>query len=220
MQPEDIPKTAFRTHEGHYEFLVMSFGLINAPAAFQSLMNEVFKECLRKFVFVFFDDILIYSRSPDKHQIHLFHVMQILEKCKKCKFGQSGLEYLGHIISDQGVAADDTKIPMMLDWPIPLSVKDLHGFLGLTGYYRRFVANYDNIAWPLTELLKKDNFKWGPQVDVAFQALKTAMSRSPILALLDFSRPFIMETDASGIGMGAMLLQDERPLAFFSQPLP
>ena len=118
------------------------------------------------------------------------------------------------------MAADDTKIQVMLNWPIPHSVKDLRGFLGLTGYYRRFVANYGSIAWPLIELLKKDNFKWGTQADVAFQALKTAMSRSPILAMPDFSQPSIVETKASGISIGEVLLQDERPLAFSNQALP
>ena len=108
----------------------------------------------------------------------------------------------------------------MLNWPIPHSVKDLRGFLGLTSYYRRFVANYGNIAWPLIELLKKDNFKWGTQADVAFQAFKTAMSRSPILAMPDFSQPSIVETKASGISIGEVLLQDERPLAFSNQALP
>ena len=139
---------------------------------------------------------------------------------KKCKFGQTSLEYLGHIISNQGVATNDTKIQVMLDWPVPLSVKDLRGISGLTGYYRHFVANYGSIAWPLIELLKKDNFKWEPQADAAFLALKTAISRCPILALPNFSRPFIGETDASCIGIGAMLLQDEGPLAFFNQALP
>ena len=189
-------------------------------------MNEVFKECLKKFVLVFVDDILIYNRSLEEHQIHLFHVLQILENqqlfpnIKKCKFSQTSLEYLGHIISDQGVAADDIKIQVMLDWPVPLSIKDLRGFLGLTGYYRRFVANYGSIAWPLTELLKKDNFKWGPQANATSQALKPAMSRNPILALPNFSRPFIVETNTSSIGIGAVLVRDKHPLAFFSHALP
>ena len=220
MQLDDIPKTTFRTHEGHYEVLVMPFGLTNAPATFQSLMNEVFKEYLRKFVLVFFDDILVYSRTFKEHQLYLCRVLQILEEqelfsnVKKCNFGQTGIEYLGHIISNQGVIADKSKIEVMLNWPLPPSLKELRGFLGLTGYYLRFVAKYDILAWSLTELLKNDNFKWGPDVETFFQALKTAISQVSILALPDFSKLF-------GVGIGAILLQHERPLAFFqSGPAP
>ena len=226
VRPTDVPKTAFRTHEGHYDYLIMPFGLTNAPATFQSLMNEVFTECLRKFVLVFFDDILVYSRSPKEHQQHLLHVLYILAthqlfaNAKKCRFGQTSLEYLGHIISHQGVAADAEKIKVMLNWPIPSSLKELRGFLGLIGYYRRFVAHYGSIVWPFTELLKKDNFKWGPEVEEAFLTLKTAMTELPTLALLDFTRPFVVETDRSEVDIGAVLLQDGHPIAFFSQALP
>ena len=135
----------------------------------------------------------------------------------KCCFAQSNLKYLGHIISHQGVAANVDKIKVMLNWPIPCSLKELRGFLGLIGYDRCFVAQYGNIAWPLTELLKKDNFNWNPEAKAAFQTLKTTMSQLPVLALPDFSKPFIIETNASGIGIKAVLLQENHPLAFFSQ---
>ena len=165
-------------------------------------MNEIFKESLRKFVLVFFDDILEYSRTTEEHQHHLYHVLSTLENHQlfangnKCHFGKSSVEYLGHIISSEGVAADNNKIQVMLNWP-PLSLTALSGFLGLTGYYHRFVANYGSIAVPLTELLKKYNFHWGPQVETAFQTLKTAISKILVLALPDFTKSFIVETEAS-----------------------
>jgi hypothetical protein len=207
----DEAKTAFRTHHGLYEFKVMPFGLKNAPASFQSVMIRIFEHLLRKCVLAFMDDILIYSATLAEHIQHLHQVFEILQhhkfflKASKCVFGQQQLEYLGHVISSQGVDTDPSKISDVQKWPEPQSVKQLRGFLGLTGYYRRFIKHYAMISSPLTTLLKKGTaFVWTSQTQQAFKLLKQALIQAPALAIPDFTKPFTVETNASDCGFGAV----------------
>jgi len=165
------------------------------------------------------------SIAEEDHRTHVRAVLSLLAEKKllvnkkKCSFRQSQLEYLGLIISEEGVAADPQKLEVMRSWPTPSDVKSLRGFLGLTGYYRRFIQNYGRIARPLYNLLKKDGFKWNEEAKEAIRKLKIAMAEIPVLAVPDFTRPFVVETDASYKGLGAMLMQQGRPLAFLSQTL-
>ncbi|XP_072062290.1 uncharacterized protein [Arachis hypogaea] len=221
----DRYKTAFRTHQGHYEWLVMPFGLTNAPATFQGLMNDVFRPYLRKFVLVFFDDILVYSPSWNSHLQHLETVLQVLQretlfaKLSKCLFGVTEIDYLGHTILGNGVHMEKDKVQAILDWQQPQNLKQLRGFLGLTGYYRRFIKGYASMAAPLTDLLKKDSFQWSDKAERALQELKAAVTSKPVLALPNFLLPFVIECDASGVGIGAVLSQGKYPIAYFSKKL-
>lgn len=225
MRPEDEEKTAFKTHQGHFHFRVMPFGLTNAPATFQCLMNSIFAEYTRKFVIVFLDDILVYSANVQEHQEHLrivlalLHQHQLFAKASKCSFAQTKIEYLGHVISEAGVATDAHKTQAMHAWPVPTNATELRGFLGLTGYYRKFVARYGIIAKPLTQLLTKKGFLWNEQAQLAFEQLKAAMVSTPVLALPNFDRPFAIETVACATGIGAVLTQDGHPVAYFSKAL-
>jgi hypothetical protein len=225
MKEANIPKTTFRTHEGHYEFLVMPFGLCNAPSTFQSLMNHVFRPFLRHFVLVFFDDILIYRKTWIDHLNHVDQVLRLLSqhqlflKQSKFSFGATKVEYLGHLVGKDGVRVDLRKIEAMQDWSHPKTLKRLRGFLGLTGYYRKFVKNYGNIAAPLTALLNKNSFTWTPAATQDFQTLKTAMCTTLVMSLPDFTNTFVLEFDTSGKGIGVVLMQEGRPLAFTSKQM-
>jgi hypothetical protein len=224
MRTEDIAKTAFRTHDDLYEFLVMPFGLCNAPATFQALMNDILRPFLRRFVLVFFDDILIYSTTWTDHLRHVRAVLDVLHqhrlfvKRSKCEFGADSISYLGHIISASGVAMDPAKVQAVADWPVPRSARVVRGFLGLAGYYRKFVKEFGSVAAPLTALLRKEGFSWSAEAEAAFSALKTAVTTAPVLALPDFGQPFIVECDASTHGFGAVLLQGQHPVSF-SRPV-
>ncbi|KOM49767.1 hypothetical protein LR48_Vigan08g059400 [Vigna angularis] len=225
MGAGDIEKTAFRTHQGHYEFMVMPFGLTNAPATFQSAMNKLLQPYLRKFVLVFFDDILVYSRTWEEHLEHVGTVLRELvangwvANRKKCEFGRTQIGYLGHRISEKGVEMDEDKVRAVMEWDKPKTVKALRGFLGLTGYYRRFVKDYGKIARPLTDLLKKGQFAWTEQAEESMLRLKQAITTAPVLILPDFDQPFHIECDTSGRGIGAVLMQGKQPIAFFSKAL-
>ncbi|XP_058753077.1 uncharacterized protein LOC131626262 [Vicia villosa] len=225
LASEDTYKTAFRTFDGHYEFLVMPFGLTNGPSTFQSAMNDLLRPYLRKFVLVFFDDILIYSPNFEDHLTHLQVIFELLAKqaffvkLSKCVFAAVQIEYLGHIISAGGVAPDSNKIKAIVDWPAPRSLSTLRGFLGLTGFYRRFVKNYATLAAPLTDLLRSTKFTWSTEAAQAFTELKQKMTTMPVLTLPDFTKEFTIETDASGVAIGAVLSQEGHPIAYFSKKL-
>ena len=180
---------------------------------------------LRKYVLVFFDDILVYSKTWEDHLQHLQTVLTLLQgnkfyaNRKKCTFGQPTVEYLGHIIIEQGVAMQADKIQAVVSWSILRNVKGVRGFLGLTRYYCKFIQWYGKIAKPLTELTKKDNFEWGPAAQMAFEQLKKVIVTTPVLRLPNFSQPFEIEYDASSKGIGVVLMQNQHPIAYYSKAL-
>lgn len=225
VHDQDVYKTAFKTHSGHFEFLVMPFGLTNAPASFQGWMYSVLKPLLRKCVLVFFDDILVYSKTRDAHWSHLAQVFDLMRenlmfaKATKCSFAMDKVEYLGHYISAKGVETDPHKVSAVDHWPTPTTVKELRSFLGLAGYYRKFVKHYSLISKPLTDLLKKGAFEWSEAAHKSFVTLKQALVTAPVLGVPDFDKEFVVETDASKNGIGAVLMQANHPLAFISRAL-
>jgi len=226
IRPCDIPKTAFSTRYGLYEFLVMSFGLTNAPAYFMYLMNSVFMPDLDKFVVVFIDDILVYSKNEEDHAKHLRIVLQRLRdhqlyaKFSKCEFWLDKVKFLGHTISSEGIAVDPSKVQEVMDWKPPTSVHQIRSFLGLAGYYRRFIPDFSKIAKPMTELLKKGiKFVWDERCEKAFHTLRELLTKAPVLAQPDNAKPFDVYCDASGTGLGCVLMQDNRVIAYASRSL-
>ncbi|KAK1633014.1 hypothetical protein QYE76_007329 [Lolium multiflorum] len=226
MKEGDEWKTAFKTKFGLYEWLVMPFGLTNAPSTFMRLMNHVLREFIGKFMVVYFDDILIYSRNESDHTIHIRHVLQVLRDNKlygnleKCTFCKDKVIFLGYVVSKHGVEVDVSKIEAIQNWPTPMNVSQVRSFHGLAGFYRRFVPNFSTIAAPLNDLTKKGViFEWGAAQDHAFDELKRLLTSAPLLALPDFNKQFEIECDASGIGIGGVLMQEGRPIAYFSEKL-
>ncbi|XP_033139286.1 uncharacterized protein LOC117130674, partial [Brassica rapa] len=226
MKEGDEWKTAFKTKHGLYEWLVMPFGLTNAPSTFMRLMNHVLRSFIGLFVVVYFDDILVYSKSLEEHIKHLRTVLDVLRKeklfanLKKCTFCTDNLVFLGFIVSADGVKVDQEKVKAIQEWPIPKTISEVRSFHGLAGFYRRFVKDFSTIAAPLTEVIKKEvGFKWGEAQELAFQCLKEKLTNAPLLILPDFNKTFEIECDASGIGIGAVLMQEKRPIAYFSEKL-
>jgi hypothetical protein len=226
IKSEDIPKTTFRTRYGHYEFLVMPFGLTNAPAAFMDLMNRVFHEYLDRFVIAFIDDILVYSKSLEEHEDHLRIVLQILRdkklyaKLKKCEFWLNQVVFLGHVISKDGITVDPSKIEAVVSWDRPTNVSEVRSFLGLAGYYRRFVEGFSRIAAPLTHLTRKNaKFEWKEECEKSFQELKQRLVMALVLTIPSSSGGFVIYSDASRNGLGCVLMQHGKVVAYASRQL-
>jgi len=226
VKKEDISKTAFRTRYGHYEFLVMPFGVTNAPAVFMDLMNRVFSPYLDQFVVVFIDDILIYSKDDREHAEHLRIVLQTLQqeqlyaKQSKCEFWLDHIAFLGHIVSEEGISVDPSKIQAVKDWPIPRTVTEIKSFIGLAGYYRRFVQDFSKIAAPLTKLTRKgERYHWSEECTAAFEQLKDGLISAPILKTPSGTGGMVIYSDASGKGLGCVLMQHGHVIAYASRQL-
>ncbi|GJZ37191.1 putative reverse transcriptase domain-containing protein [Tanacetum coccineum] len=223
---DDIPKTVFRTHYGHFEFTVMPFGLTNAQAIFMDLMNRVCRPYLDKFVIVFIDDILIYSKTQEEHVEYLRLVLELLKKEKlyakfsKCEFWLREVQFLGHVINGNGIHVDPSKIEAIRNWKALKTLTEVRSFLGLAGYYRRFIEDFSKIAKSLTILTQKSkSFDWGEEQELAFQTLKDKLCNAPILALPDGPKDFVVYCDASGIGLGCVLMQRGKVIAYASRQL-
>ncbi|WVZ80163.1 hypothetical protein U9M48_027662 [Paspalum notatum var. saurae] len=213
FREEDIPKTVFSTRYGLYEYLVMSFGLTNAPAFFMYMMNSVFMNELDKFVVVFIDDILIYSKNEKEYEEHLRIVLTRLREHKLyAKFR--------HILSEKGVAVNPSNVEDVLNWKQPKIVTEIQSFLGLAGYYRRFIKDFSKTAKPITSFTKKNaKYVWSPNYEEAFQTLKKLLTSAPVLAQPDVTKPLDVYCDASGNGLGCVLMQEGRVIAYASHQL-
>jgi RNase H-like domain found in reverse transcriptase/Reverse transcriptase (RNA-dependent DNA polymerase)/Integrase zinc binding domain/Retroviral aspartyl protease/Chromo (CHRromatin Organisation MOdifier) domain len=229
LDKDAIPKTAFRTRYGLFEFTVLPFGLTNAPSTFMALMNDVFHTYLDGFVVIYLDDILIYSSTLEEHLNHLRKILELLRqhklyaKMSKCAFCLPKVEYLGHLLSDIGISVDKTKVDTIREWPIPRCKTDVQSFLGMVNFYRRFITSCARISRPLTQLTGNTPFKWDNATQDAFEQLKQVLCTAPVLRTFDPNLPIIVTTDASGFAIGAVLEQDEtnlrRPVAYFSRTM-
>jgi hypothetical protein len=226
IREEDVQKSAFRTRYGHYEFLVMSFGLTNAPAAFMDMMNRVFRELVDRCVVVFIDDILIYSKTREEHEEHLRMVLDILRKqqlyakFKKCEFWLDNVTFLGHVVTKDGIGVDPSKVKAIVNWAPPSNAHEVRSFLGLAGYYRKFVKGFSKLATPLTRLTRKnEKFQWTEECERSFQELKQRLVTAPILTLPSGTGGFVIYSDASLKGLGCVLMQQGKVIAYASRQL-
>src|SRR6266540_4590655 len=226
MKLGDEWKTAFKTKFGLYEWLVMPFGLTNTPSTFMRLMNEVLRAFIGRFVVVYFDDILIYSKSMDEHLDHLRAIFNALRDARlfgnleKCTFYTDRVSFLGYVVTPQGIEDDKAKVEAIQGWPVPKTVTQVRSFLGLAGFYRCFVKDFSTIAAPLNELTKKGvPFVWGRAQEGSFAKLKKKLTEAPLLVLPDFTKTFEIECDASGIGIGGVLMQEGKLVAYFNEKL-
>ena len=228
-------KTAFNTHDGHYEYLVMPFGLANAPSVFQAFVNDVLREKLERFVFVYLDDISIFSSTLTEHKDHVRQVLQALldakpfVKAEKCLFHVKTVTFLGFIVSEGMVHMDPNKVTAVLKWRVPQSVKEVQRFLGFANFYCRFIWNFNAVAAPIIASTKKEQssrFAWNSEADKAFEELKKRSISKPVLVNSDLSLPFVIEVDASEVGVGAILSKRSQhdnslhPCVYFSRSLP
>jgi hypothetical protein len=225
VRPGDEWKTAFKTREGLFEWLVMPFGLSNAPSTFMRVMNQALRPFIGKCVVVYFDDILVYSGSEESHGVHLREVLTVLRKekffaaNKKCVFYTDSVLFLGYVVSAGGVTVDAAKVDAIRQWPRPQSISDVRSFHGLASFYRRFIRHFSIIMSPITDCMKESKFQWTPEAEKAFLIIKERLTSTPILALPDFTKPFALHCDASKLGIGAVLSQEGKPVAYFSQKL-
>nr|KYP32146.1 Retrovirus-related Pol polyprotein from transposon 17.6 [Cajanus cajan] len=226
VKESDIPKTAFRTRYDHYEYVVMPFDVTNAPAVFMDYMNRIFRPFLDRFVVVFVDDILVYSRSLEDHHEHLRSILEVLRerqlyvKLSKCEFWLSEVRFMGHVISVDGIAINPAKVEAMIQWERPRTATKIRSFVWLAGYYRRFIEGFSRIVMPLTQLTRKDQpFVWTDACEQIFQELKRWLTTFPVLVLPDTGQHFDVFCDASHQGLGCVLMQGGRVAAYASRQL-
>jgi hypothetical protein len=223
--PRDEWKTTFKTNDGLYKWLVMPFGLSNAPSTFIRVMTQVHRPFMGKFLVVYFDDILIYSKTKEEHFDHLIQVCTTLRKAslfanvKKYSFFTDYVVFLGFIVSWKGVSADPQKVQAIVDWPEPKTIHKVRSFHGLITFYLRFIKGFSTIMSPITNCLKQGEFQWSKGANRAFEEVKKKMMEALVMRLPNFTKVFEVECDASGVGIGGVLSQERHFVAYFSEKL-
>jgi len=225
IRPRDEWKIAYKTKDGLYEWVVMPFGLSNAPSTFMRIITQVLRMFIDKFVVVYFDDILINSKTKEDHIEHLKQVCLTLRKenlyanLKKYDFMTHRVIFLGFVVTLEGVAADPEKVRSIVKWPVPTNVHEVRSFHGLATFYKRFIRGFSTIVTPITDCIRKGSFEWTKVTDRAFLEVKTKMTQAPILRLPNFTKVFKVACDASGVSIGGVLSQESHPIAFYSEKL-